>query len=191
MIHDFLQERAALYVSGAMPSEERGEFELVLEFHHELRTHVGEMLEVARQIIVATAARPAAPLSLAVKANILSAISTRPQQVKPEGLVRSGPDGLVQWINPAFSAMCGYTIEELLGKKLGPVLQGERTDRATVERMCQAVHEYRPCRETILNYHKNGTPYWVEIGIVPIFDDAGKPVWLVAREKELPDYAVA
>ena len=116
MIHDFLQERAALYVSGAMPSEERGEFELVLEFHHELRTHVGEMLEVARQIIVATAARPAAPLSLAVKANILSAISTRPQQVKPEGLVRSGPDGLVQWINPAFSAMCGYTIEELWAK---------------------------------------------------------------------------
>jgi hypothetical protein len=29
-----------------------------------------------------------------------------------------GPDGLVQWINPDFSAMCGYTLEELRGKKL-------------------------------------------------------------------------
>lgn len=191
MIHDFLQERAALYVSGAMPSEERGEFELVLEFHHELSVYVAELSEVACQIAVATASRPAAPISPSVKANILTAIGSLPQRVSPEGLVMSGPDGLVQWINPAFSDMCGYTVDELSGKKLGPILQGERTDRATVERMRQAVHEYRPCRETILNYHKNGTPYWVEIGIVPIFDDAGKPVWLVAREKELPDYAVA
>ncbi len=191
MIHDFLQERAALYVSGAMPSEERGEFELVLEFHHELSVYVAELSEVACQIAVATASRPAAPISPSVKANILTAIGSLPQRVSPEGLVMSGPDGLVKWINPAFSDMCGYTVDELSGKKLGPILQGERTDRATVERMRQAVHEYRPCRETILNYHKNGTPYWVEIGIVPIFDDAGKPVWLVAREKELPGYAVA
>ena len=174
-----------------MSSDEREQFELVLEFHHELRAYVAEMSGIATEVAVATAPLPAAPLSPEVKARILTAIAGRAQHVTPEGLVMSGPDGLVQWVNPAFSAMCGYTIEELSGKKLGPVLQGEKTDRATVERMRAAVHEYRPCQETILNYHKNGTPYWVQIAIFPIFDDAGQPVWLVAREKELTDYVAA
>ena len=98
-----------------------------------------------------------------------------------EGFVLTGADALVQWVNPAFTAMCGYTLEELRGRKLGPLLQGPETDAATVERMRRAVHEYRPCRETILNYEKNGRPYWVEIAITPICDDAGQPLWLAAR----------
>ena len=129
--------------------------------------------------------------SPAAKTRILDAIADRPQQTKSEALVMSGPDGLVQWINPSFSVMCGYTLEELRGKKLGPILQGEKTDRETAERMRRAVHEYRPCRETILNYHKNGTPYWVEIAITPIFGDAGEPLWLVAREREVTDRVAA
>ena len=103
----------------------------------------------------------------------------------------SGPDGLVQWVNPAFTAMCGYTLDELRGKNLGPILQGEKTDRETAARMRRAVKEYQPCRETILNYHKNGEPYWVEIAITPILDDAGTPLWMVARERELHEHAAA
>lgn len=174
-----------------MTAEEREQFELVLEFHHELRAHVAELAAIATEVAVASAPQPLVKPSASTKAGILSAIAGRPQRLTPEGLVMSGPDGLVQWINPEFSTMCGYTLEELAGKKLGPVLQGEKTDQATVERMRQAVHEFRPCQETILNYHKDGTPYWVEIAIVPILDDEGKPLWLMAREKELPDYVAA
>ena len=172
-----------------MNSEEREQFELVLEFHHELRAFVAEMAAAATEIAVATGstALPAAEL----KTRILAQIANHAQRVTAEGMVVTGADGLVQWINPAFSAMCGYAIEELSGKKLGPILQGEKTDRGTVERMREAVHSFRACRETILNYHKNGTPYWVEIAIVPILDDEGQPLWLFARERELSDYAAA
>ena len=54
-----------------------------------------------------------------------------------------------------------------------------------------AVKAYQPCRETILNYHKNGDPYWVEIAITPILDDAGEPLYLVARERERADLLAA
>ena len=103
----------------------------------------------------------------------------------------SGADRLVEWVNPIFSAMCGYSLDELRGKNLGPILQGAGTDRATADRMRQAVRACRPCRETILNYHKNGTPYWVEVAITPILDDAGQPLWVVARERELIDHLAA
>ena len=185
MIDELLQERAALYVSGAMTSREREDLELVLEFHPELPAFTRELANVAVAIALGTMRRDGPAPSPSVKARVLGALADRPQRTTPEGLVMSGTDGLVQWINPAFSAMCGYSLHELRGKKLGPILQGEKTDRGTVERMRRAVHEYRPCRETILNYHKNGAPYWVEIAITPICDDTGQPLWLVAREREL------
>ena len=191
MLNDFLQNQAALYAAGAMTAREREQFELVLEFHHELREFAAGLAEVGAAVTLAT--QPFASVSPApgLKARLAGLIAGRPQHVTPEGMVMSGPDGLVQWINPAFSEMCGYTIEELRGKKLGPILQGAKTDHDTVVRMRSAVHEHRPCNETILNYHKNGTPYWVEIAITPILDDAGQPLWLVARERELTDRVAA
>jgi len=191
MINDFLQNQAALYASGAMTAEERDQFELILEFHSELREFASGMVEIGTAVTLATQPPAGAAPSAGLKARLVGLIANRPQHRTPEGLVMSGPDGLVQWINPAFSAMCGYTLDELRGKKLGPILQGPKTDRETAVRIRRAVHEYRPCRETILNYQKNGAPYWVEVAITPIFDDAAQPLWLVARERELTDRVAA
>jgi PAS domain S-box-containing protein len=188
MVNEFLQEQAALYVSGAMSPQEREQFELVLEFHDELREFTTGCAEVGVAITLAALRPSDSGSSPGLKARIMSVIRDRPQQqATGDGLVVSGPSGLVQWINPVFSAMCGYTLEELRGKKLGPILQGEKTDRETAGRMRRAVHECRPCREVILNYRKNGEPYFVEIAMTPILDDGSHPLWLVARERELTD----
>ncbi len=191
MLNELLQERAALYAAGTMTAPEREQFELVLEFHEELRGLVSGLSETAATITLGTLPAGGAAPSPELKARILATVATRPQQTTPEGLVVTGPDGFVQWVSPAFTAMCGYALGELSGKKLGPILQGEKTDHAAAVRMREAVQAHRPCRETILNYHKDGTPYWVEIAITPILDDAGLPLWMVARERELPDRAAA
>ena len=191
MLSELLQDKAALYMSGAMTAEQREEFELIVEFNDELREFAGGLAEVTAAMTLATLRRGGQVPSPATKARILDAVADRPQQTNPEALVMSGPDGLVQWVNTSFSVMCGYTLDELRGKKLGPILQGEKTDREAAGRMRRAVHDYRPCREIILNYHKNGTPYWVEIDITPIFGEAGKPLWLVAREREVTDRVAA
>ncbi len=191
MLTDFLQDQAALYASAGMTAQERESFELVLEFHDELRAFVTSLVEVGVSLTVATLPHPTVLVPRALKTRIARLISDRPQHSTPEGMVVSGPDGLVQWVNPAFSAMCGYSLEELRGKNLGPILQGAKTDRETAERMRRAVHAYRPCREKILNYHKNGTPYWVDVAIAPILDDTGQPLWMVAREREMIDHVAA
>lgn len=191
MLNNFLQEQAALYASGAMTAQERDQFELVIEFHEELRSLVTGLSEVGASLMHAALPNLGLLPSPALKERISGLITGHPQLHVPEGMVMSGPDGLVQWVNPAFSAMCGYTLDELRGKKLGPILQGAKTDRESAERMRQAVHNYQPCQETILNYHKNGTPYWVDVAITTIFNDAGQPLWLVARERELTDRIAA
>jgi PAS domain S-box-containing protein len=187
MINEFLQERAALYASGTMSPEEREQFQIVLEFNDDLRALTVELAEVGAAIAIAALPRGGPGPSAALKTRVLRMVRERPAQLISEGLVACGPNGLVHWVNSAFITMCGYTLEELRGKRLGPILQGEKTDRKTAERMRHAVHERRVCREVILNYRKNGEPYWVEIAIAPILDDAGQPLWLVARENELAE----
>jgi PAS domain S-box-containing protein len=185
MIDEFLQERAAMYVSGALSPLEREHFELVLEFHDELRVFLNGLAEAGAAVLLA-GLRPVDPgPSPGLKARVLGMIEERPQQVTSAGLVVCNLDGRVQWINPPFIEMCGYSLQELHGKRLGPILQGEKTDRATAARMRRAVHEHRPCQETILNYSKNGEPYWVQIAMTPILDGVGQPHWLVAREHKL------
>lgn len=191
MITEPLQERASLYACGALSETEREEFELVLEFHEELRSFVTGLNEVGAAMTLSMLPKDGATPSPGLKSRIMEKLRGHPQSATRDGLVVSDPSGLVQWISPTFTAMCGYTIEELRGKKLGPILQGEKTDRETAERMREAVHQLRPCHETILNYHKNGAPYWVEIAITPILDDARQPIWLIARERELADRPAA
>lgn len=187
MLDEPLQEQAALYAAGVMPQPEREHFELVLKFHTELRTLVAELEEITvaatLAALPATTPRPSASL----RARILAQLDDRVQATSEEGFVVTSAEGFVEWVNPAFIAMCGYELSELRGKKLGPILQGAATDLSTAERMRRAVHEHRPCSETILNYHKNGQPYWVEVSITPILDEAGATRWFVAQEREIPD----
>jgi PAS domain S-box-containing protein len=82
--------------------------------------------------------------------------------------------------------MCGYSLEELKGHKPGRVLQGPQTDPSAVERIRNALGSRQSCRETLTNYHKDGTRYLADIRIAPILDDDGRPLWFVARERKVP-----
>ena len=190
MLDESLQEQAALYASGGMTACERERFELVLEFHCEVRALVAQLEEISAGVTLADAFAAPRKLSTDLKAKILAKTQDIPQ-ARDDGFVMAGKDGLVQWVNSAFTEMCGYTLDELRGKKLGPILQGPLTDRVVAERMRDAVQALQPCREEILNYHKNGNPYWVAIEITPILDENGEPRWLVAREREMKEKAGA
>jgi len=96
-------------------------------------------------------------------------------------------DGLVEWVNAAFTGMCGYTLAEVKGQKLGRILQGKLTDSEAATRVREAVRNREPCTEALINYRKDGTPYWVSINITPIQDDSGHFLCYVAREHELPE----
>ncbi len=181
---ELLHDRAALYVAGALTVPEREGFEVVLEFQDELRAHVERLLEIGTRVLLAEVPRSTrAPVGL--KNRILEAIAERPR-LEPDCLVATDPQGRVQWINPAFTSMCGYTLDDLRGRKPGELLQGPRTDPAAVRRIREAVQARRPCRESLLNYHKDGSVYRVDVAITPVLDDEGAPLWFVARERKQP-----
>ncbi|MGF1604797.1 MAG: PAS domain-containing protein [Rhodothalassiaceae bacterium] len=85
----------------------------------------------------------------------------------------TGPDGLIQYANPGFSRLTGYSPDEAKGRKPGDLLQGQMTDPATVARIRDKLKRQQPVYEEILNYSKTGEPYWVSLAINPVFDAAG------------------
>jgi PAS domain S-box-containing protein len=187
MLSELLQDRAALYVSGAMLAPERESFELVLEFHKELRAHVAGLQE-AMTTVARAQVKPIAPPA-GLKERLLRSAVAQPlpaEREEAEGLVVTGADGRIEWVNAAFTAMCGFALDELRGRKPGQLLQGAATDLAPVDRIRASVRERQACRETLINYHKDGTAYRVDVRITPILDDEREPLWFIAQERKLP-----
>ena len=78
------------------------------------------------------------------------------------------------YVNNGFTRLTGYTSEEVLGRKPGEILQGPGTDRAAAKRIREALDSGKPVYEEILNYDRNGKPYWISLAINPIFGETGK-----------------
>ena len=75
----------------------------------------------------------------------------------------------ITFCNPAACAIAGYDPAEMLGRNPN-FLQGDRTDSATVRDTAQAIREQRVWSGEVLNYRKDGTPFWNAMTITPVFD---------------------
>ncbi|WP_127558173.1 methyl-accepting chemotaxis protein [Saccharospirillum alexandrii] len=82
-------------------------------------------------------------------------------------------NGLIDYVNPGFERLTGYSLQEVAGKKPGALLQGPDTDKAAIARIRQALDKQVPFYDEILNYSRSGEPYWISLSINPIFDDSG------------------
>ncbi|WP_319025092.1 PAS domain S-box protein [Nisaea nitritireducens] len=96
-------------------------------------------------------------------------------------------DGFTEWVNDAFERISGYASEEIIGKKPGALLQGDDTDPLVVERIGAALREARGFNEALINYAKNGTPYWVSIDVQPVYDSEGNVIRFIAIERDITE----
>jgi PAS domain S-box-containing protein len=187
MLPELLQDRAALYVAGALEAEQREAFELLLEFQPELRALVARLQDVGAAVTLAALRRDSAPPAT-LRERVLGSVAGR-LRCEPDPMVVTCPLGRVEWVNPQFIAMCGHSFEEIRGRKPGEFLQGPDTDAEVVRRIRDAIRERRKCRERLVNYHRSGTRYAVELALTPVLDDAGEPLWFVAKERKLANVA--
>ena len=87
-----------------------------------------------------------------------------------EPLERPGPR--IVYVNDAFERTTGFTRAEAIGNT-PRMLQGEKTDRATLDRIRTELLSWKPVRAELLNYTKSGQEFWAEIEIVPVANEAG------------------
>ncbi len=165
--------RAKAGASGVLEFEIRG----LRGGHRWLETHVtplsdgdGEVtmiLTVTRDITAAKvdgAARQAAESALRISDVALESIS--------QGVIIAAPDRRILSVNSAFSKITGYSGSEVVGRTCR-FMQGLLTDPQTVVRIRERVQMFMEFSGEIVNYRKDGRPFWNELTISPVFDDAG------------------
>ncbi|WBA19286.1 PAS domain S-box protein [Salinivibrio kushneri] len=86
-------------------------------------------------------------------------------------VVVTNPKGEVVYVNRGFEDMSGYTFNEMEGKKPGHVLQGKDTDPQTIQNIRDHLSRCEPFYDEILNYNRDGEPYWISLSINPVWDN--------------------
>ena len=94
------------------------------------------------------------------------------------------PDCPIVFASDAFLELSGYRREEVLGRNCR-FLQGPDTDRSTVAVLKKAIQEGREVTVRLLNYKKDGTPFWNMLTVAPIRDVLGNPRFLVGVQVDV------
>jgi len=96
----------------------------------------------------------------------------------------SRPDAPVIFVSDEFETQTGYPPEEVLGRNCR-FLQGPDTDPEAVKAINDALTSEEPIEIDILNYHKDGTPFWNRLRIRPLFDDGGKVLYFAGAQNPI------
>lgn len=101
-----------------------------------------------------------------------------------EGSLITDADKRIIYANSAIRTITGYSADELLGKNCA-MLQGEDTDPATVQQMRDCFASGETFRGDVLNYRKDGTPFWNALTITPLKDAAGVTTHFVSVQRDI------
>ncbi|MEA4858102.1 PAS domain S-box protein [Solidesulfovibrio sp.] len=104
----------------------------------------------------------------------------------PASIVITDPQGVIEYVNPHFSILTGYTPEEARG--LTPrVLKSGVHPEAFYREMWETLVAGRIWRGELCNRKKNGDLYWEDSSISPVRDDAGAITHFVAVKEDITD----
>ena len=81
-----------------------------------------------------------------------------------------GPDSPLVYANDNFLKLIGRTREEVVGFNCR-FLQGEETSKEAINMIRMALRERECCFQDILNYKKDGTPFWNRLMLIPVVSD--------------------
>lgn len=97
------------------------------------------------------------------------------------------PDCPLILANDAFLTLTGYSAEDLVGRNCR-LLQGEGTSQTAVSQIRAAVAQEREIIIEILNYKKDGTPFWNQLHLSPIYDDGGELAYYFASQSDVTEH---
>ncbi len=102
----------------------------------------------------------------------------------------SEPGPRIVFVNDAFERRTGYTRDEVIGRS-PRLLQGPNTQRSALDRIRAAMEEWRPARVDLVNYKKNGEPFWVDLDVSPVWDKERKLTHWVAVGRDVTERKLA
>jgi diguanylate cyclase (GGDEF)-like protein/PAS domain S-box-containing protein len=99
------------------------------------------------------------------------------------------PHPRIIYVNAAFEMRSGYRASDVIGKS-PTIFHGAGTDAATIRKIDAALATRQPIEIEFQNYRKDGTPYWVEISLVPVADELGSNTYWFSVRRDVTERKV-
>lgn len=100
-------------------------------------------------------------------------LQARAMEAAQQGIVivdAQDADMPILYSNQAFSNMTGYEYQEVIGQNCR-FLQGDNTHTETKNALGEAIRKGKPHECVLLNYRKDGTPFWNQLSVAPVYDN--------------------
>lgn len=93
-------------------------------------------------------------------------------------------DNPVIYANPFFQQLTGYREDEVIGKNCR-FLQGADSDSTVIRQIRDALHANGVFQGEILNYRKDGSPFWNYLTINPVKDSEGNVPYFIGIQQDI------
>ena len=123
--------------------------------------------------------------------------ANRPADIERAGLVAAveqsadamaivDTSGKIQYVNPAFTQMTGYSSEEVIGQN-PRILKSGKQPGEFYDRLWSTIASGRVWHGELINRRKNGTLYTEEMNVTPVRDSRGKIVNYIALKRDVTE----
>jgi PAS domain S-box-containing protein len=100
---------------------------------------------------------------------------------------REGDDHILIYANKAFERLTGFGADEVLYQDCR-MLQGDYPNQLARRAIREALAKGQPCRQILRNYRKDGSAFWNELSITPVFNDAEKLMYFIGIQKDVTEH---
>jgi len=104
----------------------------------------------------------------------------------PNAIFITNRDGVIEYVNPMFTALTGYSADESVGKWPSLISSGE-TDPEVYKELLQTLLAGNYWRGELHNRKKNGELYWAHVVIAPMLDVQGNVTHFVATQEDITE----
>src|ERR1017187_1843149 len=111
---------------------------------------------------------------------------SRAVEQSPASIVITDPQGSIEYVNPKFTRVTGYAMNEVLGMNPRILKSGEQSPEVYQE-LWDTITSGRDWHGEFHNCKKNGEPFWEFASISPIFDDQQKITHFIAITEDITD----
>ncbi|MCW8838708.1 MAG: CHASE domain-containing protein [Thiovulaceae bacterium] len=87
-----------------------------------------------------------------------------------QGVIVTDNEQKIMYVNSAFENSTGYTQADIYGKNPN-FLQGKDSNKQTIQYIKDKLKSNETCECEILNYKKDGSKFWNQLSITPIFEN--------------------
>ena len=99
---------------------------------------------------------------------------------------QEGSDNILIYANRAFEELTGYPEEEILYQDCR-FLQGEDRDQAPLDELREAIRRGESSRVVLRNYRKDGSLFWNELTITPVFNDDDHLTYFIGIQRDVTE----